>query len=189
MFSCIVNGQIVGRSEKYPTNPALLARGAWVPEVEEGAEYDHVTQLRTGPATIVESDRVRLVYTVLPREGATERKAADLYVRAQAIHDRKAAELEAGYTDKQIRTFDQQKAEAAAFRADSLAAVPMLQSIADKRGLTVAELVDRIELKAAAFSQRSGELLGRLDAIGDMLTGADMNELKRIESEELNNGW
>ncbi len=190
MWADIVDGAVVS-IHRESNRPAKHPRGVWLRIVSEGEQYNPVTQQRLGPEAIVESDVVRLVYTVSAHPDAIARKQAYLYSAAQSIHDDYVGQLEKGYTKKQRNTFGQQAAEAERYAANPAAKTKMLDGMVRTSGLTKAEIVANIDLKTDMFADTSGELLGRLSAIGQMIWAdtVDMIELNRIERNELNIGW
>ncbi len=67
-----------------------------------------------------------------------------------------------GWPSWERETWPQQAAEARAFHATGDARhAPMLRSIAQARGLTVAELAGRVEANAHAYSYAMGQIIGR----------------------------
>lgn len=73
------------------------------------------------------------------------------------------------YPDTERLTFDQQKAEAAAYQADNASPCPMLSTLAHARGVTLEDLAERVLAKATAFSQASGTLIGQRQKLEDTL--------------------
>jgi hypothetical protein len=70
------------------------------------------------------------------------------------------AALTAGWPVHEMQTWSKQEAEARAFTADPLAATPMLSAIASTRGLTVAQLAERVIRDADAFTAASAYYVG-----------------------------
>lgn len=66
-------------------------------------------------------------------------------------------------------TWPIQQAEAEAFRSDANASTPLLDGLAQARGLDKAELVARVLKKAALFKAASGVLLGQQQALRDRI--------------------
>ena len=67
----------------------------------------------------------------------------------------------------------------------------MLDGISTKRGIDKTILKDRILYNSEAWSAIVGDLLGRMQAIEDMIyaEGITIEELVRISNEEINSGW
>ena len=61
----------------------------------------------------------------------------------------------------------QQKEEAAKYTANNSASVPMLTTLATARGITVAQLVEKINSKVASFNSSIATLLGQQKALED----------------------
>lgn len=68
--------------------------------------------------------------------------------------------LTAGWPQHEIQTWSKQEAEARALAADSSSPTPMLATIAATRGLTVAELAQRVIRDADAFTNASAYYVG-----------------------------
>jgi len=69
--------------------------------------------------------------------------------------------ITAGYTDDEIKTWDKQLGEAAAFTADATAPTPLLDALTGATGVAKADLVGRVISKANAYSAAVGEALGK----------------------------
>jgi len=69
--------------------------------------------------------------------------------------------ITASYTDDEIKTWDQQVSEAAAYTADATASTPLLDALTAATGDDKADLVGRIQVKANAYSAAVGEALGK----------------------------
>lgn len=80
--------------------------------------------------------------------------------------------LTATYPQAEIQSWPQQVKEADAFAADGAAEVPLLAMIAAQRGLNVAQLVQRVHAKVAAYAHASGYLIGRRQALEDAIDAA-----------------
>lgn len=68
--------------------------------------------------------------------------------------------LTAGWPQHEIQTWSKQEAEARAFTANPASPTPMLATIASTRGLTVAELAQRVIRDADAFTNASAYYVG-----------------------------
>jgi hypothetical protein len=97
------------------------------------------------------------------REGENERKFA---FRAKALKE--------DYLEGERDSWDQQRTEAIAYSADETAATPLLSAIATARGITVAELSDKVLANAAAYDAEYGELLGKYQRNRDILNSIDL---------------
>lgn len=73
-----------------------------------------------------------------------------------AAADRAIATLTATYPDREISTFDKQESEARAYAADPTASTPLLSALAQARGISLPDLVERVLAKADAFAVASG---------------------------------
>ena len=73
------------------------------------------------------------------------------------------------YPDREIRTFDKQESEARAYAADPTASTPLLSALAEARGISLPDLVERVLAKADAFAVASGSIIGQRQALEDRL--------------------
>lgn len=97
-----------------------------------------------------------------------EAKAAKLS-EINAAADRTLATLTATYPNREISTFDKQESEARAYAADPTASTPLLSALAQARGISLPELVERVLAKADAFAVASGSIIGQRQALEDRL--------------------
>lgn len=117
----------------------------------------------------------------LPPTAAEALDAAKL-AKLQDINaacDKAVGALTATYPQSEIQSWPQQVKEADAYAADPITPVPLLETIADQRGLGIAELVARVHAKVGAYAVASGALIGKRqaleDAIGAARTVADVH--------------
>lgn len=114
-------------------------------------------------------------------ENARARKYAEINNGCQAA----LTALTTTYPDRELLTFDKQEAEARAWLADpSGAAPPILAAIAQGRGISLAELAQKVVAKADAFSLASGLLIGQrqwyedaLEALGPDATTEQIEDI------------
>ena len=86
-----------------------------------------------------------------------------------AAADRAIGTLTVTYPDREISTFDKQESEARAYAADPTASTPLLSALAQARGISLPELVERVLAKADAFAVASGSIIGQRQALEDRL--------------------
>ena len=86
-----------------------------------------------------------------------------------AAADRAIATLTVTYPDREISTFDKQESEARAYAADPTASTPLLSALAQARGISLPDLVERVLAKADAFAVASGFIIGQRQALEDRL--------------------
>jgi hypothetical protein len=86
----------------------------------------------------------------------------------------KSKELVAEYSDGEIRSWDQQRAESTAYIADNTASTPLLSAIASARDITVAELANKVLNNVAAYETAYGTLLGKYQKNKDILSSIDL---------------
>ena len=97
-----------------------------------------------------------------------EVKAAKLS-EINAAADRAIGTLTVTYPDREISTFDKQESEARAYAADATASTPLLSALAQARGISLPDLVERVLAKASAFAVASGSIIGQRQALEDRL--------------------
>ena len=184
MIAYIKDGKVVSY-----TRSVLGAKAVSV--VTENGEYNSLIQSRLGPEVIVESDRVKLVYTIVPREDAIVSMQASLLSKVREIFESKSSLITNSYPSGEVSTWDQQKSEAKAYTLDVDAPIPILSRIASGRGITIEVLVARIIVKTNAYLAYLGDLLGRKQALEDLIEADNVTlpELFRIERDELHTGW
>ncbi len=93
-------------------------------------------------------------YNPWPSEKATK------FAEIDAEFEAAVASLTAGWPQHEIQTWNKQEAEARALAANPEAPTPMLSTIAITRGLTVAELAQRVIRDADAFTAASAHFVG-----------------------------
>ena len=85
------------------------------------------------------------------------------------VTDATIAVLTETYPDREIATFDKQESEARAYAADATASTPLLSALAEARGISLPDLVERVLAKADAFAVASGSIIGQRQALEDRL--------------------
>jgi len=83
--------------------------------------------------------------------------------------DAALSRIEHGYTTQEVKTWAQQQAEAAAWLADNSAVVPLLQGLAERRGVPLAIVVEKIHAKVTQAAQLTGIVLGDAQAAADQI--------------------
>lgn len=104
-----------------------------------------------------------------------EVKAARL-AEVNAAYDEAVSALVDTYPDAELLTFDKQEAEARAWLADISARTPLINALAEGRGMDKAELVRRIIAKAEAFATTTGYLTGQRQRFEDLIDAATTAE-------------
>jgi len=98
-----------------------------------------------------------------------------------SLCEKRLEEAIGNYPDLEISSFSQQLTEANKYLEDSTYIPPLLTSIAESRGITLEELVDKVIRNATAYSTLSGRYMGlrqkQIDRINDCTT---LEELKEV---------
>ena len=119
----------------------------------------------------------------LPEQTLEEAKAAKL-AEINGTCDGILNAAAADYPASEIQTFSQQTSEAQAYTLDKNASVPLLQTLAQARGIELDELVQRVLVKHNAFSVLSGFIIGQRQALEDRLRVCET--LEDVQSIEVN---
>lgn len=104
--------------------------------------------------------------------------AFNKYLFKRVVRDRynqKFKELNKWSSHLEAATWEQQKSEASAWTADNSASTPMLTTMATARGISVSDLVSKINSKVTAYNNSLATLLGEqknleddIDALADI---------------------
>lgn len=158
----IVNGRVIAWFDlelmDYPNLPPeselIDATGIWDNRATQEWAHDG-------------TDFIQYIEPVSLRE-QEHTKLMEINQKAQAFID---ATIPA-YPEFEKFTFDKQEREATAYLADNTIATPTLTPIATERGLTVADLADKVVAKANAFTALSASVAGQRQKYQDELTAA-----------------
>jgi hypothetical protein len=88
--------------------------------------------------------------------------------------------MKAGYSDDEVKSWDKQEQEAAAYLASSSAPTPLLSSMVARRGDTVAELAAKVAANAVLFTAAYGDALGLLHSKEAALALIDLTAVDAI---------
>jgi hypothetical protein len=104
-------------------------------------------------------------------------KAAAL-ARINAAYENAMKALTAHYPEDEIRSWPKQEAEARAWLSDRSAPTPWIDAAATARGMSKAELVEKIIANAAAFVPAYGQLTGKGQKLRDEIAelGSDVTQ-------------
>ena len=106
--------------------------------------------------------------TPLTALSPAQMKAAAM-TRINTAYQSKVRELTAGYPEEEVKSWALQEAEAKAWFSNPQAHTPWLDSAADARNMSKAELAAKITTKAAAFAGAHGQLTGKRQRLQDMI--------------------
>ncbi|WP_018125161.1 hypothetical protein [Desulfovibrio oxyclinae] len=140
----------------------------------------YVTEWLLGEDLILREQIVEAVVDEAARlDDAAERKRREILAGADAAMD--AATVE--YSRAEIDSWPKQEAEAQALLADSTAPAPVLSGIAAKRGITLAQMRDKVLANVEAFELVCAEILGTQQAAEEQLKAAmDAGNYNAIEA-------
>lgn len=75
------------------------------------------------------------------------------------IYDKRMVQLNMGVSELELSSWAQQKAEASAYTADPSSATPLLASLASARGITLEEMVAKVNSAVSAYNNSVATLL------------------------------
>lgn len=137
----------------------------WVLWATEKTIVEIQTDL-SGELYIIGDSTDTTVLTVYPDLLAHKRAA----IRAEGA--RRLVEVAGEYCPEERETWEQQRAEAEAYTADSNAIVPLLTAFAEGRGIPIEVLAAGILENATLFKTASGQVLGQTYALLDQVSAA-----------------
>ena len=101
--------------------------------------------------------------------------------RLDEIFDKRMYALSMNASSLETSSWEQQKTEAFAYTADNTAATPLLTSLANARGITIDEMVAKVNAAITAYNQSVSDLLTSKQAIEtevkECITIADCHRL------------
>jgi hypothetical protein len=103
-----------------------------------------------------------------PTSSASSGKAAALE-RINAAYQDAITRIMAGYPENEIISWPNQEAEARAWLLNACTPTPWIDAAAASRGITKANLVDKIMAHAALFNPLHGELTGKRQKLRDRI--------------------
>lgn len=77
--------------------------------------------------------------------------------------------IQSGHPSSEVLSWPKQETEARSYVSDPSAPTPLLDALAEARGIDKAELAARVILKADAFAKYSGAAIGKRQALEDAL--------------------
>lgn len=105
--------------------------------------------------------------------------------RINAAYQSAVNAMTAGYPEDEVKSWSKQETEARAWLLDQSVATPWINAAAAARGITKADLVDRIIVKANLFAPLHGELTGKrqrlsdqIEALGDSPTPEQLDAIR-----------
>lgn len=136
---------------------------------KHGLPFAHPEKWPDGPWEAVEPEPVIYV----PDLNAVKEQA-----QAELVHifEQRAEAIAGKYPWFERDTWQDQEAEALAYLADPNAPTPVLTKIATPRGITVAELAQRVIANAAAWRAVAPDLCGQRQAASDQIEDAETPE-------------
>lgn len=100
------------------------------------------------------------------------RAKAEASLAANAACDAAISTLAASYPEREVQSWPQQINEAEAMLADPAASTPLLDALAQHRGIDRLQLAARVRDKAVLFAAASGAIIGARQRIEDLLDNA-----------------
>lgn len=124
-----------------------------------------------------------------PQPYVPDLAAVKQQAQAELVHifEERANAIAGRYPWFERDTWQQQEAEALAYQADPNTPTPLLTGIATQRGITVAELAQRVIANAAAWRAVAPDLCGQRQAASDQIEDAETEEQVQQIMESLRN--
>ena len=94
---------------------------------------------------------------------------ASALVAINAASEKAIAAIQSGYPASEVLSWPKQEAEARSYIANPSSPTPFLDALAKARGIDKAELARRVILKADAFAEYSGAVIGKRQGLEDVL--------------------
>ena len=91
--------------------------------------------------------------------------------------DDATSDISSKYPRSEMDTWPEQVKEAEAYQADNSASVPMLETIANARGITVADQADRVMTRFSQYTAQVGQAVGKRQKLEEQIQtiAADSN--------------
>ena len=162
-------------TQELPRLATIATVTVWrVPAEYQSSGYFVAINVPGQPATLpaCDSNDATLVGTLELSADPAAQLAQAKADRLAAINiecDKALAVITASYPASEVSSWPQQVKEAQNLQLDPRADAPLLIALANARGLTVDELCGRVLAKSAAFSVVSGQIIGRRQALEDIL--------------------
>ena len=171
MHDLIKDNQIVKSHDFNSQTPPILHanKGKWVPRTTIDPDYDPAKQTKSLTKTVNEDSTVwEYVVSDIPLETIKATKLAEI----RSACDQQIAMLSSSFSETEKSSWTDQEKSAVAYTADHTTSVPLLTAIAETRGITLADLVSRVLINAAAFKPVYGGIIGKQQGYEDQINNA-----------------
>ncbi|MCV6590408.1 MAG: hypothetical protein OIF57_15500, partial [Marinobacterium sp.] len=129
----------------------------------------------------IDTENQCMVRTVEYHQLQFDDSLADARRHIDGLQNAALACIEHGYTSQEVKTWAQQQAEATEWVADNAAVVPLLQALAECRGVSIALVVEKIRAKASDAARLTGIVLGSAQAANDQIDSLQaLNETDQL---------
>lgn len=148
-----------------------------VPTEYQASGYFVAVDIKDSPATLPacdSKDTVLIGMLDLPADEAAQLAQArsERLAIINSECDKALTSITATYPNSEIGSWPQQVKEAEALAVDPQATCPMLTALAETRGVDMTVLSGRVLEKSAMFSTVSGQIIGKRQALEDVLNAA-----------------
>ncbi len=161
-----------------PTEPLQLHHLRLLPVTDLTNQPEPAAWYHTGQPVLTVTDTAverRCPVTPYPFSHIDSLILADI----STAQDSALAVLEQGYTEREVKSWHQQQTEAAAWSLDNSTPVPLLENLAAGRGVSVAEVAEKIQAKVQQASALTGLILGAAQGAGDKIA-----ELQALDADD-----
>lgn len=141
-------------------------------------------QLQVISSGETEQQKVKYYLTDEDKANAAEfMKAAMRYI-LDDVYNKRFIQEKLAVTELEYSTWAQQEAEARTYLADSSSSTPMLSILAENRGITVAEMANKVIAAVNAYNAKIATMLGKKQKVENEIkacvTIADCNRLTHL---------
>jgi hypothetical protein len=134
-------------------------------------------------AVVVKPDRVEIKHPLSLH--SFEYCSQLVAIEIDKISDQALGVLQKGYSERIIKSWPQQRAEAAEYTLDNTKEVPLLKGMAERRGIPLATFVEHVQVKVKTTADLTAIILGDAQAANDK-----MKALETLNStDNLPNNW
>ena len=122
-------------------------------------------QLRVAESCESPEEKVKYYLTNEDRANAVEFSKALMRLMLDEIYDKRFMQQNLFVSTLEFNTWAQQKSEAAAYTADNTVSTPILSALALSRGITLAEMVNKVNTAVANYNNSIATLLANKQAV------------------------
>lgn len=170
--------------------PVIINENSFIgTEVEEFFQYipepikPEITELQyleLGKPYLDSNDEIKVEYKIIDKL-FTEQEKNNYLEKMNNIINSKLSFVKATYPESEIQSWPKQEAEAKAYSLDNSQSTPLIDAIANARGIPKDILISKIIEKAIIYANYTGNLIGLRQKLETQITLAtNFNELPEL---------